>query len=112
MALKILHIVGGEYTNGASKGAHILHNALLDLGVNSHILNDVENDNPSLYNNTTNIKSKLIKKLLSRLFILIEKILKFYFFLDQEKLLLSVFFGMILQKPWSIKMRTLSIFIG
>lgn len=103
MALKILHIVGGEYTNGASKGAHILHNALLDLGVNSHILNDVENFNPSLYKNTTNIKSTLIKKLLSKLFILIEKILKFLFLHRPRETFTISFFGHDITKTMEYK---------
>ena len=38
--MKVLHIVGGSNTNGAFKGANILHNALLNLKINSRLLND------------------------------------------------------------------------
>ena len=40
MKIKVLHIVGGPYTNGAFKGANILHKALLELNIDSKILND------------------------------------------------------------------------
>ena len=40
MTINVLHIVGGSLNNGAAKGANILHEALLNLGVNSKILND------------------------------------------------------------------------
>ena len=37
MKLKVLHIVGGPLTNGAAKGANILHKALLKKGINSKL---------------------------------------------------------------------------
>ena len=40
MSIKVLHIVGGASTNGAAKGACILHEALIELNINSHLLND------------------------------------------------------------------------
>lgn len=36
--MKVLHLVAGELSGGAAKGALNLHNALLNLGINSHIL--------------------------------------------------------------------------
>ena len=36
--MKILHLVAGELSGGAAKGALNLHNALLNLGIDSHIL--------------------------------------------------------------------------
>ena len=41
MKINVLHVVGGSLTNGAAKGASILHEALSELGINSKILNDV-----------------------------------------------------------------------
>ena len=39
MKTKVLHLVGGSLTDGAYKGANILHEALLELNVDSKILN-------------------------------------------------------------------------
>ena len=33
MKIKVLHVVGGPLNYGASKGANILHKALLDLNI-------------------------------------------------------------------------------
>ena len=38
--MKVLHIVGGSPQNGAYQGAKILHDALVNLKVDSKILND------------------------------------------------------------------------
>jgi len=38
--MKILHIVGGSSTNGAFKGAAILHKGLLKHNIKSKILSD------------------------------------------------------------------------
>jgi hypothetical protein len=45
MKIKILHIIGGPKTNGAYKGAYILHRALLNLNIDSKILNDTPTKN-------------------------------------------------------------------
>ena len=37
MKIKVLHIVGGSSTNGAYKGASILHQALLELNIDSKL---------------------------------------------------------------------------
>ncbi|MGX3010787.1 glycosyltransferase [Helicobacter sp. 23-1044] len=50
--MKVLHLVAGELSGGAAKGALNLHNALLDLGVKSHILTtakDIQN-HPNISN--------------------------------------------------------------
>ena len=39
--MKILHIVGGSSLNGAYKGADILHQALLELKVNSKYQDEI-----------------------------------------------------------------------
>lgn len=38
--MKVVHVVAGELTGGAARGAYWLHRALLDLGVDSKILTD------------------------------------------------------------------------
>ena len=40
MTIKVLHIVGGKFTNGAVKGAKILHEALLENNIESKFVND------------------------------------------------------------------------
>ena len=55
MKMKILHIVGGNLENGAAKGANILHQALLELNVDSQLLND-----SPLKNKNTKMKQKQI----------------------------------------------------
>ena len=40
MKINVLHIVGGSTNNGSFKGANILHQALLDLNINSILVND------------------------------------------------------------------------
>ena len=39
MKIKVLHVVGGSFNDGAYKGANILHKALLDLNIDSKLLN-------------------------------------------------------------------------
>lgn len=36
--MKILHLIGGTLSSGAAKGAYLLHQGLIDLGVNSKVL--------------------------------------------------------------------------
>ena len=49
---KVLHVVGGSLSNGAAKGANILHQALLELGIDSKLLNDTP-----IKTNTKNIET-------------------------------------------------------
>ena len=81
MKIKILHIIGGPKTNGAYKGAYILHRALLNLNIDSKILNDTPTkNNPKKVNyideNITFINKSFFKKLMNKVFVYIEKILK------------------------------------
>jgi len=69
--MKILHIIGGSPQNGAYKGAEILNRTLNKIGVNSSILNDMSND--------CSIKKKFIKRILNKIFKLIEKVIKTIF---------------------------------
>ena len=78
--MKILHIVGGKHNSGAFMGANILHNALLELDVNSKLLNDtpfkINNKN---IKNIVFINNNFIKRLVNKLFIYFEKILKSFY---------------------------------
>ena len=40
MKIKVLHLVGGSLSNGAAKGANILHEELQNIGVSSKLLTD------------------------------------------------------------------------
>ena len=84
MTINVLHIVGGSLNNGAAKGANILHEALLDLGVNSKILNDThaknQINNVNLKNeNIIFIQKNIFDKVLHKIYIFVEKILKSFF---------------------------------
>ena len=44
--MKVLHLIGGFYKHGAFKGANILHDSLIECGIESEILNnDLANKN-------------------------------------------------------------------
>ena len=79
--MKILHIVGGSKNGGAFKGAYILHKALKNLGVESKIINDEiilkKNLKKNDDENIININRSIEKKLLSKIFIILEKLIKF-----------------------------------
>ena len=77
MKIKVLHIIGGLPNSGVYKGVHILHNALLDLKIESKILNDTPDskmikseENLILLNNT------FLKKCFRKMNIYLEKIIK------------------------------------
>ncbi len=91
MKIKVLHIVGGPSSNGAYKGANILHLSLLNLGVNSKLLND----SPSKLkkNNIIYINDSFFKRLLNKIFIIIEKILKSFFLHSPRSTFTLGFFG-------------------
>ena len=79
--MKILHIVGGSENGGAFKGAYILHKALKNLGVDSKILNDQIISDKTLINydgeNIININRSIEKQILSKIFVNLEKLIKF-----------------------------------
>jgi len=49
--MKVLHFIAGDFSGGAAKGALLLHQSLLRLGVNSLVISNSDN-----YNNDLNIK--------------------------------------------------------
>ena len=75
--MKILHIVGGSPNSGAYKGAEILHNALIKLGVKSKFLNDstyIKNNSRIIF-----LKRNFFQNILYKINVSIEKILKTIF---------------------------------
>ena len=76
--MKILHVIGGDLRYGASKGALILHDALLKAGINSSILNDTPSKSNS-YTNTIYINNNFISKFIGKIYVSLEKILKTIF---------------------------------
>ena len=73
MKKKILHVVGGNFSNGAFQGAQILHNELIDQGIDSKILNDVFQDNVEIDKNVISINNNFFTRIKSKIFIIIEK---------------------------------------
>ncbi len=78
MTIKVLHIVGGPSHNGAFKGAYILHKALLELKVESKILNDVPmvKKNEKSDENVIQFNNTYLKKNISKILVYLEKIMK------------------------------------
>ncbi len=75
--MKVLHIVGGSLSNGAFKGANILHKALLNANIDSKILNDsLPEKNLTENNKIIFINNSFIKKIVNKIFIYLEKIIK------------------------------------
>ena len=78
--MKVLHLIGGFYKNGAFKGANILHENLIECGIESEILNnDLANKNKNIKNiyfiNNNFLKNikynflKIIDKLFNSIFL-------------------------------------------
>ena len=91
MTIKVLHVVGGPLKYGASYGANILHKALLEFDVRSKLLND----NP-IQNNDKNIifiNNDFFKKLINKIFIYSEKILKLIYINRPSETFTLGFFG-------------------
>ena len=99
MEIKVLHIVGGPSTNGAYKGANILHQALLELNINSKLLNDAppskinQNDNKNFNKQIIFINNNFFKKLINKIFVYSEKILKSIYLHSPRSTFTLGFFG-------------------
>ena len=97
MKIKVLHLVGGSLSNGAAKGANILHEELLNIGVNSKLLTDDSSrdkiNSKDLYKeNVILIQQNLFDKILNQFFVNIQKILKSLFLHSpRETFTLSLF---------------------
>ena len=93
MKMKILHIVGGNLENGAAKGANILHQALLELNVDSQLLNDSPLKNKNTKMNIIFTNDTLFKILVNNIYIYFEKILKSIFLHSPRETFTLNFFG-------------------
>ena len=98
MKIKVLHVVGGPLEYGASKGANILHQALLELDIDSKLLNDspskiVLNDMVNFDKNIVFINDNFLKKLFNKIFVLFEKITKLAYFNRPAETFTLGFFG-------------------
>ena len=98
MKINVLHVVGGPLTNGAAKGARILHEALSELGINSQLLNDhpsiIKNKSGKDYHaNIIFINDNFIKKIINKFFIYLEKILKSIYLHSPRETFTIGFFG-------------------
>jgi glycosyltransferase involved in cell wall biosynthesis len=97
MKIKVLHIVGGPLKYGASKGANILHKALLQLNIQSKILNDSPNnkseDEENFDKNVIFINNTFFKKLINIIFFYLEKIIKLLYHNRPAETFTLGFFG-------------------
>jgi glycosyltransferase involved in cell wall biosynthesis len=87
--LNILHIVGGELTEGAARGAYWLHQGLKELGVASKILTNSKNTlgDDSVISTTQNNKNKLFSLIRSQL-----DVLSAGFYKNRKKVIFSTGF--------------------
>ncbi len=77
MKIKVLHIIGGSPHSGVYKGVNILHNALLDLKIESKILNDTPiSQIKKPEENLILINNSFLKKCFRKINVLLEKIIK------------------------------------
>jgi len=98
MKIKVLHIVGGPSTNGAYKGANILHQALLELNIDSKLLNDTptkinQKDIKNFDKNIIFINNNFFKKAANKFFVYLEKILKSIYLHSPRSTFTLGFFG-------------------
>ena len=82
--MKILHVVGGSPQNGAYQGARILHETLLEMKIDSSILNDsnIKSKNFEINDHSKStyfVNDSFYKNILSTIFVTTEKILKTIF---------------------------------
>jgi glycosyltransferase involved in cell wall biosynthesis len=95
MEIKVLHVVGGPLRYGASKGANILHKALLNLNIKSKILNDSPNDKSieNFNKDIVFINDSFFKKLINIFFLYLEKIFKLIYLNRPAETFTLGFFG-------------------
>jgi hypothetical protein len=107
--MNVLHIVAGDLTGGAARGAYWLHKGLIELGVNSKIFT---NSKTTLgYENIMTLTSKKDKaiNILSRQF---DKLLLFFYPNRKRIIFSSGLFGLDFTKKKSIKKLILFICTG
>ena len=103
MKIKVLHVIGGSQNNGSFKGAVILHRALSKLDIDSFIINDTPNREQQIFlsksiGNISFINKKFTKKILYKIQIFFEKLLKFLFLHSPRETFTFGIFGFDLTK--------------
>ncbi len=96
MDIKVLHIVGGHSENGAFKGAKILHKALLKAKIKSKILSDMFPEKQADEFNKKEIifiNKKFFYRFFNKIFVLIEKFLKWIFLHSPRETFNICYFG-------------------
>ena len=93
MKIKVLHVVGGSLTNGAAKGANVLHEALLNLKIDSKLLNDSTPKVKIIDKKIIFINDTFFKKIINIAFVCLEKILKSIFLHTPRETFTLGFFG-------------------
>lgn len=98
--IKVLHIVGGSSKNGAFKGAYILHKALLDLNIDSKVINDLEdkNINQKIERKINYAYKGFLDEINFKVKILLEKIIKSIFLPSPRETFTLSFFGLDITK--------------
>lgn len=91
--IKVLHIVGGKLTNGAVKGAKILHDALIENNIDSKFINDTPSNLKNKDGNIILINNTIFKKIFYFFCVNIEKILKTIFLPSPRETFTLSFFG-------------------
>ncbi len=94
--IKVLHVVGGSSKNGAFKGAYILHKALLELNIDSKVINDLEdkNTNQNLEKGIIYAYKSFFDELSFKVKIFIEKTIKTFFLPSPRETFTLSFFGL------------------
>ena len=93
MKIKVLHVVGGSLTNGAAKGANVLHEALLNLKIDSKLLNDSIPKVRNINKKIIFINDTFFKRIINNVFVYLEKILKSIFLHTPRETFTLGFFG-------------------
>ena len=97
MKLKVLHVIGGSFDNGAFKGAHILHKSLIKKKISSKILSDAQFSNQvkkkTDYKKIIFVNQKFFDKIFNKIFIYLEKFIKFIFLHSPRDTFNICFFG-------------------
>ena len=77
--VKILHLIGGDLSGGAARGAYWLHKGLLDLGVGSKVLTNSKfnYEDPNIITIVKDKKSKIINLIKTQLDILSFRLYKY-----------------------------------
>ena len=94
--LNVLHIVAGDLTMGAARGALWLHNGMLDHGINSHLLtNSILSKD---YENVTTISNNSKRKFENFIKNKLDKVIKLFYRKSADGIFSSGFIGTDIRK--------------